>query len=73
MPLAPYLDDTSLPARYRHGSIESSRSISRRRIEPRTNCDERGDDWADIIDMLKMYPKKRRNVVRLIGEIDARL
>jgi hypothetical protein len=34
--------------------------------------DQRGDDWADIIDMLTMHPEARRKVVRLIGEIDAR-
>jgi hypothetical protein len=33
--------------------------------------DERGDDWADIIDMLTMYPEERRRVVRLLGEIEA--
>jgi hypothetical protein len=33
--------------------------------------DERGDHWADIIDMLTMYPEARRRVVRLLGEIDA--
>jgi hypothetical protein len=33
--------------------------------------DERGDDWADIIDMLTMYPDARRRVVRLLGEIEA--
>jgi hypothetical protein len=33
--------------------------------------DERGDDWADIIDMLTMHPEERRNVVRLLGEIEA--
>jgi hypothetical protein len=33
--------------------------------------DERGDDWADIIDMLTMYPEERRRVVRLLAEIDA--
>jgi hypothetical protein len=26
--------------------------------------DERGDDWADIIDMLTMHPEARRKVVR---------
>ena len=31
--------------------------------------DGHGDDWADIIDML--HPETRRNVVRLLGEIDA--
>jgi hypothetical protein len=33
--------------------------------------DRRGDDWADIIDMLTMDPDARRQVVRMIGEIDA--
>jgi hypothetical protein len=33
--------------------------------------DERGDDWADIIDMLTMDPEERRRVVRLLAEIDA--
>ena len=33
--------------------------------------DGRGDDWADIIDMLTMYPEARRKVVRAIGEIEA--
>ena len=33
--------------------------------------DGRGDDWADIIDFLTMYPDGRRRVVRLLGEIDA--
>jgi hypothetical protein len=33
--------------------------------------DQRGDDWADIIDMLTMDPETRRNVVRLLGEIAA--
>ena len=33
--------------------------------------DERGDDWADIIDMLTLHPDARRLVVRLLGEIDA--
>jgi hypothetical protein len=34
--------------------------------------DERGDDWADIIDMLTLHPDARRKVVRLLGEIEAR-
>jgi hypothetical protein len=34
--------------------------------------DERGDDWADIIDMLTMYPGARRRVIRVLGEIDGR-
>ena len=33
---------------------------------------QRGDDWADIIDMLTMYPGARRRVIRVLGEIDAR-
>jgi hypothetical protein len=33
--------------------------------------DGRGDDWADMIDMLTMDPDARRQVVRMIGEIDA--
>jgi hypothetical protein len=31
----------------------------------------RGDDWADIINMLTMHPETRRRVVRLLAEIDA--
>jgi hypothetical protein len=31
----------------------------------------RGDDWADIIDMLTMYPEARRRVVRVLREIAA--
>ena len=34
--------------------------------------DGRGDDWADIIDMLTMCPGARRRVIRVLGEIDAR-
>ena len=33
--------------------------------------DERGDDWADIIDFLTMYPDARRQVARLLAEIAA--
>ena len=33
--------------------------------------DERGDDWADIIDTLTMHPDTRRQVVRPLAEIDA--
>jgi hypothetical protein len=33
--------------------------------------DENGQDWADIIDMLTMYPDARRRVVRLLAEVDA--
>jgi hypothetical protein len=31
--------------------------------------DERGDDWADIIDMLTLHPKARRHVARVLAEI----
>ena len=33
--------------------------------------DERGDDWADIIDFLTMWPDARRQVVRVLAEVDA--
>jgi hypothetical protein len=33
--------------------------------------DQNGQDWADIIDMLTMYPEARRRVVRMLGEIEA--
>jgi hypothetical protein len=33
--------------------------------------DGRGDDWADIIDMLTMHPEAQRKVVRLLGELSA--
>jgi hypothetical protein len=33
--------------------------------------DGRGDDWADIIDMLTMHPEARHQVVRMLAEIDA--
>ncbi len=34
--------------------------------------DQNGQDWADIIDFLTMYPEARRRVVRLLAEVDAR-
>jgi hypothetical protein len=34
--------------------------------------DRNGQDWADIIDFLTMYPGARRQMVRVIGEIDAK-
>jgi hypothetical protein len=42
-------------------------------IASHSNCyrDGRGQDWADIIDLLTMYPEARRRVVRLLGEIEA--
>jgi hypothetical protein len=33
--------------------------------------DGHGDDWADIIDMLTLYPDARRRVMRLLGELEA--
>ncbi len=33
--------------------------------------DERGDDWADIIDMPTIHPETRRNVARILGKIEA--
>ena len=33
--------------------------------------DGRGDDWADIIDMLTMHPEARRKAARLLAHIDA--
>jgi hypothetical protein len=34
--------------------------------------DGRDDDWADIIDLLSMYPDARRRVVRALGELTAK-
>jgi hypothetical protein len=33
--------------------------------------DQNGQDCADIIDFLTMYPDARRRVVRVLGEIEA--
>ena len=33
--------------------------------------DQDGQDWADIIDFLTMYPDARRQVVRILGELEA--
>ena len=33
--------------------------------------DGRGDDWADIIDMLTLDPAVRRKAARLLAHIDA--
>jgi hypothetical protein len=30
--------------------------------------DQNGQDWADIIDLLTMYPDARRQVAGLLGE-----
>jgi hypothetical protein len=33
--------------------------------------DRNGQDWADIIDFLTMWPVARRRVTRILGEIEA--
>jgi hypothetical protein len=33
--------------------------------------DQNGDDWADIIDFLAMYPEARRQVACALEELDA--
>jgi len=33
--------------------------------------DQSGQGWADIIDLLTMWPDARRRVARLLGEVDA--
>jgi hypothetical protein len=33
--------------------------------------DQNGQDWADIIDFLTMYPDARRRVVRVLAELEA--
>ena len=33
--------------------------------------DQNGQDWADIIDFLTMYPDARRRIVRVLAEIEA--
>jgi hypothetical protein len=33
--------------------------------------DLNGQDWADVIDFLTMYPEARRRVDRVLGEIEA--
>ena len=34
--------------------------------------DERADDWADIVDLLTMWPEARRRVVRMLGQMSVR-
>jgi hypothetical protein len=34
--------------------------------------DENGQRWADVIDFMTMYPDARRQVARLVAEIDAK-
>jgi hypothetical protein len=34
--------------------------------------DENGQRWADLVELLTMYPDARRHVARLLGEIDAK-
>jgi hypothetical protein len=33
--------------------------------------DSAGDEMADVIDLLTLYPEARRQVIRLLAEIDA--
>jgi hypothetical protein len=33
--------------------------------------DSVGDDWADIIDMMTPDPEGRKQIVRLLGELEA--
>jgi hypothetical protein len=33
--------------------------------------DQNGQEWADIIDFLTMHPEARRQIVRLLAEIEA--
>jgi hypothetical protein len=33
--------------------------------------DQNGRDWADIIDFLTMHPDARRQVARVLGELEA--
>jgi hypothetical protein len=33
--------------------------------------DQNGQGWADIIDLLTMYPDAQRMVARILGEVEA--
>jgi hypothetical protein len=33
--------------------------------------DQNGQDWADIVDQLTMYPEARRSIARLLAEMGA--
>jgi hypothetical protein len=33
--------------------------------------DQTGQDWADIVDLLTMYPDVRRRVARILSELEA--
>jgi hypothetical protein len=33
--------------------------------------DQNGQDWADIVDFLTMYPGERRWVGRILGKVEA--
>jgi len=43
----------------------------RNRLPAARYRDERGDDWADIIDFLTMHPEERRQMARMLGELEA--
>jgi hypothetical protein len=57
------------------GSSTSTRSFNvtahRNNASMTRYRDQNGQDWADIIDFLTMYPEVRRKILRLLGEIDA--
>jgi hypothetical protein len=50
------------------GSSETATRSPRRWLRYR---DGRSDDWADIIDFLRIRPDARRRVVRSLGEVEA--
>jgi len=41
------------------------------RVSQVTLGDQNGQGWADIIDLLTMYPDVRRRVARILNEIGA--
>jgi hypothetical protein len=74
--------DRDLPSLLETLDPKARDSLKRVLIRDRTNRDGiasdplryrdgRGDDWADIIDMLTMHPEARRKAVRLLGELEA--
>ena len=62
--LLPHLHGAYLARRDQAGGGAISSRLMRYR-------DQNGQGWADIIDMLTLYPEARRQVVRLLGEIGA--
>ena len=39
---------------------------------PDALTDQKGQDWVDIVEFLTMHPEARRQVARLLAEIEAR-